>query len=295
MKICYVNPTILVRRPIAELIDRLGSEKSNKKEKIGIFIPKKPFRKIDKNWHANKSLSKAKIYSYNAVNLPLRFEWPIPISPRFWTQLYRIFKTYDVVHMWTYFYINSWAVILFKKFFPKVKLIMTCDTFPAYSFSAGKITDFMFKTYTKLFGKMIFKIPDLIQVYGESLVKYTKQAKLGILKKKIKILSTGINLTKFKQIKKADRKKLGLNQSDFVMVYAGLIVPRKGIKTMLRVLKNINKNNKTVKLLLIGDGPARAEYKEMAQEMGLSKQVKFTGWRKDIPSLFAMSDVLFLP
>ena len=36
MNICYVNPTILIRRPIAELIDRLSSE-----HEIAILTPKK--------------------------------------------------------------------------------------------------------------------------------------------------------------------------------------------------------------------------------------------------------------
>ena len=54
MKICYINPTFLIRRPIAELIGYLGND-----NEVAIFVPKKPFKKIDKEWHANSNLRKA--------------------------------------------------------------------------------------------------------------------------------------------------------------------------------------------------------------------------------------------
>ena len=113
MKICYINPTFLVRRPIAELVDRLGDDND-----VAVFLPKRPFSSLGK-WHNDKALGKAKIYSYSAVSLPGNFEWPIPITPMFFVYLFRVFR-YDVLHMWTYFYINSWAV-LFGKIFSKKK------------------------------------------------------------------------------------------------------------------------------------------------------------------------------
>jgi glycosyltransferase EpsD len=167
---------------------------------------------------------------------------------------------------------------------------MTCDTFPAYSFSSGKFTDALFKIYTFLFGWFIFSIPKKIQIYGNSMVKFAIKA--GVKKKKIVILPTGINLKKFQSWKNI-RKELGISDKEFVLVYAGLIVPRKGIDIMLRTFKKLN--NENVKLLLVGDGPNKKKYISMAYKLGIQNKVKFLGWRKDIPSILRSSDALFLP
>lgn len=286
MKICYINPTFLIRRPIAELIGKLGKERE-----IGLFAPKKPFKKIDTSWHNYKLIKNSKIYTYSAVNLPfINFEWPIPITPMFFINLFRVFWNYRVIHMWTYFYINSFFTLLLSLFFPKRKVIMTCDTFPGYSFSSGKFVDSLFFIYTNLFGWFIFSVPNKIQIYGNSMIEYAK--KVGVKGKKIIVLPTGIDLKKFEKGKNI-RKELGIGDKEFVLVYAGLIIPRKGIDIMLGVVKRLN--DKNVRLLLIGEGPKKKKYIQMAKRLGIIEQVKFFGWRKDIPSVLKSSDTLILP
>ncbi|MFO7711185.1 MAG: glycosyltransferase family 4 protein [Candidatus Woesearchaeota archaeon] len=278
MKICYINPTFLIRRPIAELIDRLGDT-----EDVAIFVPKKPFSKVDDSWHNNKSLKKAKVYSYSAVDVPGNFEWPIPVSIYFFVYLFRIFREYEVVHMWTYFYINSFFACLFRLVFRKTRLVMSADTFPGYSFDPGKIT-FAFKIYSCVFQKLLFFVPDRIHLYGESLKRPARR--LAIPPGKIHVIPTGINLERFSQARKRSRAKIGVPQKAFVLIYAGLLVPRKGIDTMLEVMKRVDSN---VHLLLVGDGPNAEEYKRQAGN------VTFLGWRKDIPELLKMADAVFLP
>lgn len=277
MRVCYINPTFLVRRPIAELIERLDVDEA------GLFVPKKLFKGVDSNWHS--SFKKAKIYSYSAISLPGNFEWPIPVTPVFFVNLFRVFLRYKVIHMWTYFYINSFFVVLFKLFFPKRKIIMSCDTFPGYSFKSGM--DLLFKIYTKLFGRIIFSFPDKVHIYGKSLIKYAKKA--GVKEKKIVVIPTGIDLKKFSKGKNI-RKDLGVDEKDLVLVYAGLIVPRKGIDVMLKSVKKLD-----AKLLLVGEGPKKREYIDMAKRLGVDDKVGFFGWRKDIPSVLKSADVLFLP
>ncbi len=279
MRICYINPTFLIRRPVSELISRLGDE-----NEIGLFAPKKLFRGVDDKWHSD--FSKAKIYSYSAVSLPGNFEWPIPVTPMFFINLFRVFWKYDVIHMWTYFYINSIFAVFLKLFFPGKKLIMSCDTFPGYSFSSGKLIDNMFYLYSKIFGWFVFSVPDKIHLYGKSMIEYARKA--GVKEKKIVVIPTGINLEKFRHGKDI-RRSLGLNENDLVVVYAGLIVPRKGIDIMLKAVRKLD-----VKLLLVGDGPKKQEYVNMAERYSMDN-VKFLGWRKDIPDLLKSADLLLLP
>jgi glycosyltransferase involved in cell wall biosynthesis len=47
-------------------------------------------------------------------------------------------------------------------------------------------------------------------------------------------------------------------------------------------------------LLLVGDGPLRAELEERARALGIAERVRFTGSRRDIPEVLAASDVFVL-
>jgi hypothetical protein len=51
MKICYVNPTFLVRRPIADLISQ--------QDDVAIFLPKKP-EEVDPNLLASAVINEMK-------------------------------------------------------------------------------------------------------------------------------------------------------------------------------------------------------------------------------------------
>ena len=277
MKICYINPTFLIRRPIAELIGRLGDT-----EDVAVFVPKKPFSKVDSSWHNNENLKKAKVYAYSAVDVPGNFEWPIPITPMFFIHLFAIFRKNDVVHMWTYFYLNSFFACIFKLMFGKTRLVMSADTFPGYSFDPGRIT-IAFRAYCTMFGWLIFGAPDRIHIYGESLKSSAR--KLGIDMKKIHCIPTGIHMEKFGKAKNIPRQELGLKDS-LVLIYAGLLVPRKGIDIMIETIKKTG-----VQLLLVGDGPKAQHYKEMAKGL----DVVFLGWRQDVPELLKTADAVFLP
>lgn len=286
MKICYVNPTTLVRRPIADLIGIFGD-----KEEVALFIPRKPFKKVDQSWHSNSTLKKAKIFSYPAINIPLfNFEWPIPVSPFFLIQLLRIFKRYDVIHLWTFFYISSWTTLFFKLFSRK-RLIISCDTFPGLSFKTKSYLDFLFRIYYLFLGRITFSIPNKVHIYGKSMIKYAKQAKA----KNLIVLPTGIDLKKFAEAKPTLRKKFGIEENELILIFAGLLIPRKGIDLLIKISENLEKQNFSFHLIIVGDGPKKKEYVNLVKKLNLQKRVTFTGWRKEIPGLLKMADILLLP
>ncbi|MGM5479826.1 MAG: glycosyltransferase family 4 protein [Nanobdellota archaeon] len=283
MKLGYVNPTFLVKRPLSELVERFSSDNT-----VSALLPINPFSK-DMKLHHTKKLENARVYTYWAVSLPGNFEWPIPISPMFFINVCKMFRKNDVIHMWTFFYLNTFFITVCKLFFPKKRLVMSCDTFPGLSFSAGKVVDKLFKLFYKLKGWFVFGVPDKIHLYGESLVPFARKA--GVKERNIKVIPTGVDDKQFEKVKPADRKKLKVADDEIMLFYAGLLVPRKGIDIMLETVKYVD----GVKLVLAGEGPKRKEYERMSREFHVSEQVVFLGWRKDIPGLLKASDVVFLP
>jgi hypothetical protein len=76
-KICFVNPPILLKRPISELIYKL----TKKDYETSLLIPKKLFKKRDVSLHHSNFVRKSEIYTYSIINPPfVSSEQPIPIT-----------------------------------------------------------------------------------------------------------------------------------------------------------------------------------------------------------------------
>ncbi len=288
MKICYLNPTILLRRPIAELSTRLAEDKDNN---IAILTPKRLFRKVDDSLH--HKVKNVKIYSYSVINPPfLSSEWPIPITPMFFINLFRVFINYDNLHIWTYFYLSSVKALFLKRLlFWKKKTVLTMDTIPGFSFDMPGLTNKAMKLYANLFGWLIFRLPDKITLYGNSLKKHAKKVNMPM--KKVEVIPTGINISKFKGSYKDVRKELDIKKEETMIVFVGLIVPRKGVDIVIDVIEKLNSQD--VKMVFVGDGPDRKRYEREVKEKGIDKTIIFTGWRKDVKDIYKSADILFFP
>ncbi|MBN2052430.1 glycosyltransferase family 4 protein [Candidatus Woesearchaeota archaeon] len=293
-RICYVNPPVLLKRPISEIINQLSA----KGYKNSLITPKKLFRRIDDSLHHSKLADKSKVYTYSTLKLPfVSSEQPIPVSIAFFRNTCKALKNNNIIHMWVPYYFTNLKIIAWKKFFyPKKKLILTMDTVPGYSFSMGKFWDTMFWIYNKMFGWLIFRTPDIITLYGKSLIPYAIKA--GMPKEKIRVLSTGIDIKKqdariAEKNNSEIRKELGISKNTKVILFAGLLVPRKGIDKIIKIADKLRKEDAV--FLLAGDGPDRKEYEAEAKKLGLEKKILFLGWRKDMHKLYQASNIFLLP
>jgi len=117
-----------------------------------------------------------------------------------------------------------------------------------------------------------------------------------ILPSKIKIIKNGINVNTFQAnqnlIKKA-KKELKL-ENNFVLAVIGRLHPQKDFSTILEALKIISSKISKIKLLIIGDGPLRKQLEREVKHLELDKYVEFLGFRKDIPVLINLSDIVIL-
>jgi len=293
----YVNPPVLLKRPISEISSRLSKQGYS----TSVLIPKKLLRNVDYSLHHCNLLKNSKVYTYSIINPPfINSEQPLPVTPMFCINTWKVMKKSDIIHVWVPYYLTSLKIIFAKKmFFPKKKLILTMDTIPGYSFSMGKGWDALFRFYNRLFGWLLFRTPDRITLYGKSLIPYALKA--GIPRDKIRVIPTGIEIKSMNLIGRNSerdglRNELHLKSSTKVVLYAGLIIPRKGINKIIRIAEQLSKEGKDdIVFLLAGDGPGRRAYERKAKELGLDKRVIFLGWRTNIHQLFQASDIVLLP
>lgn len=288
-KICFVNPPVLLKRPISEIIYHM----SQKGYKTSLLIPKKLFKKRDASLHHSGLVEKSRIYTYSIVNPPFGSEQPIPITVMFPINIFKALKNNDIIHMWVPYYLTSLNIILMKKiFYPKKKLILTMDTVPGYSFSMGSFWNGVFKIYNALWGWALFGTPEIITLYGKSLVPYAVKA--GVPKNKIRVISTGIDIKqKTGKEKSGIKKELNIKPKTIIVLFVGLITPRKGIEKIIKIAYKLRKEN--IIFLLAGDGPKRKEYQKQVKELKLEEKVLFVGWRTDIHRFYRESDMLLLP
>jgi len=286
-KICFVNPTVILKRPVAQLINRL-----KKDYEVALLIPHKAGKKLDDSMHYSK-LKGVKIFTYPTKNLSnIPQEWPVPTDKAFKKHLEHIFTHYDIIHMWTHFYLTNFRIFWKKSLRKdkKPKLILTMDTLPGYSFSAGKKLDSSFKIYTNTTGWLVFGAPDKITLYGRPLLKFAKKSRINM--KKVRVLSTGIDT---KNIKGQNiRKKLGVKDDETMILFVGLMLyERKGIDTIIKTIKKLEKEK--VKVFLAGGGPELGKAKAIVKKLKLEKKIKFLGFRKDVDDLYESADIFFFP
>lgn len=91
------------------------------------------------------------------------------------------------------------------------------------------------------------------------------------------------------------RLLLGAGEDDFLVACVGRLAPVKGQHVLLEAFGRVASRHPRVRLLLVGDGPARAELEEQARRLGLDGDVRFLGLRADAAKLFAGFDLYVQP
>lgn len=129
------------------------------------------------------------------------------------------------------------------------------------------------------------KTKNLIQSYG--------------VKKDIKVIPTGIPLNKFIE-EQCDMKRLteirselGIHPGDKVLLNIGRVAYEKNIDELLRGLQNYLFLHPFVMLVIVGDGTARADLEELADELEIRHQVIFAGERpwSEINLYYRLGDI----
>ena len=120
------------------------------------------------------------------------------------------------------------------------------------------------------------------------------QQKIGIDSGKISYLPNGVDTEKFKpqpERRNEARKELGLGPKDFVVGSVGRLVEVKGFDVLIGALKRARQYHKTVRGIIIGDGPERGKLERLVNADGRDKAVLLPGNRDNVHDLLPAFDV----
>jgi glycosyltransferase involved in cell wall biosynthesis len=125
-----------------------------------------------------------------------------------------------------------------------------------------------------------------------------KLVKKGIPKEKLEVIPNGVNVEDFnvsKEEVERVRRKYGLE--GVVVMFAGAVVPRKGVLELMRAAELLNRTD--ILFLIVGNLDLDREYARKVMEYAESKKInaKFTSFvlYEDLKALYSACDVFVLP
>ena len=90
------------------------------------------------------------------------------------------------------------------------------------------------------------------------------------------------------------RRELGLSDDHRLVGIVARLVPIKNHRLFLQAAKLVAEAVPQARFLVVGDGELREGLEAYARDLGLDGRVIFTGWRRDLPRLYADLDVVAL-
>lgn len=117
---------------------------------------------------------------------------------------------------------------------------------------------------------------------------------LGCSESKLTVIPNGVDANFFSSAEKFDWTQIGWPNDAAVSLFVGRLHPQKGIELLQSKVDELAPRGSNRRLLLVGDGPLRAELESWAANCG-PDQVQLLGWRPDVDSLMASSRLVVLP
>lgn len=111
------------------------------------------------------------------------------------------------------------------------------------------------------------------------------------------IIKNGIDIKKFSEkfINPELIAKLGIQDNHIIIGNISRFDYQKNQRFLIHSLKEILKNNKNVKLLLVGSGAYLNECKSLAKNLNISGQTIFTGEVSDVENYYPLIDIFVFP
>jgi glycosyltransferase involved in cell wall biosynthesis len=120
----------------------------------------------------------------------------------------------------------------------------------------------------------------------------------GIDLARLRVVPYGVDVQRFATVPAdqiaAYRDRHGLSRDAVVIGSVGRLVEQKDYPTQLRAFALAAARNPALVMLLVGDGPLRAEIEALARELGVAERVRFAGHSNEVPVALRAMDIYVL-
>lgn len=120
----------------------------------------------------------------------------------------------------------------------------------------------------------------------------------GVSDSKIFVIPYSFDATKLRSVKadavSAVRQELASPDRVTIATF-GRFHPEKGHADLIEAAAQLSKATRKFRLFLVGDGDEKGRLEKRIEQHGLQDQVRFLGWRRDVPAIMSAIDVVVQP
>ena len=117
---------------------------------------------------------------------------------------------------------------------------------------------------------------------------FQEAAAAGFRPEQLQWMPNPVDVEEFAPCRSVDRERirssLGLDSDAPVTIYVGRLAPEKNLRTLLKGFARVHQTMPPAVLVLVGEGTEGFQLKELANQLGIASNVRFTG-RVDMPSI----------
>ncbi|MCI0530557.1 MAG: glycosyltransferase [candidate division Zixibacteria bacterium] len=136
------------------------------------------------------------------------------------------------------------------------------------------------------------------KIISISRVIYDDLSRLRIVNGNGEIIENGFDLDEYvcsRRLSGKFRQELSLNKEHILIGAVGRFVPTKGWSVLLVAAHEFLKTSSRIRLVLVGDGELKQQLLENVHELGIEKQVIFTGFQNNLVEVYSDLDIFVLP
>ena len=211
----------------------------------------------------------------------------LPISPSFPSRFSAIAPEFDIIHVHTPFPLA---------FFCDWKAVKDNGTRVVIHYHSDIVRKLQRAVMSGLarFERRFMEAADRIFVDSEGLLDNSPT--LAPFREKCRVVTPFVDLGTVEQLTSdeisSSRLRYGLKDNDNVVLFAGRLVPYKGVKFLIDAARDLDAH-----LLIVGEGPLRPVLQKQIETLGMQSRVKLLGSVSDaeLSSLYSLANLFVLP
>ena len=235
------------------------------------------------------------VQCYESLNTGFRLGIPysIPTVTSYPTFLKAV-KGSKIVHAHGHPYLTSLVAAKLAKQYKKPLVLTQHNTFIEYN----NLFDEVERLNDLSIGKQNLREADKIIAVSNATKRYVLS--LGAKPEKVTVIYNGVDLVKFRPIagkREEMRKKLGIPQDAVVFLTVRRLVYKNGVDTLIEGAEVAIKKNPHIVFLVVGKGPDLNNVRARAEQLGIEKNFRLTGFvsDEDLPLYYNVADFFVLP
>lgn len=232
------------------------------------------------------------VFRFPSVHPPIAYRFPlaVPVNP----EIGRKFDSigFDLVHTHTPFFVGRTGLKWGRH--TRLPIVSTYHTlYEEYVHYVPVLPRWWLRSWLTAYLRHYYNECDAIITPSRSSLKSLEGYRVAT---RTSIIPTGMpNPRDLDRL--AARVEVGIGEKAIALLYVGRLAPEKNLRLLLRAMRPVFDRFPHAALLMVGDGPARADLEAVAEGIGIAQQVKFVGsvTREQVDCYYAAADLFVFP